>query len=68
MTSLRLNEYDQQLELSSPPAIEHAPQPMVEENVSEQHEKAETDIFTLARAISYRANARKRFSRATSVI
>ena len=68
MTSLQLNEYERQYEMSTPSTAEYTEQSPVQENIAEQERAERTDIFTLARAISYRANARKRFSRATSVI
>ena len=69
MTTLQLNDYDQQYQMSTTTNSEYAEQSGVEENYSERQDAAErADIFTLARAISYRANARKQFSRATSAI
>jgi hypothetical protein len=67
MTSLQLNDYDQQYEVSAP-LTDHTAEPRVEEPIVVTEEQPERDLFNLARAISYRANARKRFSRATSVI
>ena len=69
MTSLRLNDHEQDYELSVPNVLDQTTESRVEESLPIQQENREgADLFNLARAISYRANARKRFSRATSVI